>query len=346
MFDITKDMDLSFLSQALNDAPIKPIELIKQANVNTDYDQLPNDLFADPIAKQFPIYTPSEAAISALYIYKQASEIDEDVKQTVGEALENYGLTQLMPLLEGEKEMVKVASEENFLLPSKMKFPALDPDMLLKSASVANQNFDRMPLEDRVEVGTNLVKVAEEYEIDSKYLPKWAFVYGQKAACNLEKLSQELGIRHALTKNDNYKDMFESIKELHKQAGEIVFDSGINRKIVLDMIALDKEANVNYDEVNDPFVAVFNEFGAKPDEIEKTATDELATIGGVDFYKDDLAELIESPEGIKILGEDLYKNASENFDNINSESIIAELQSMPEAAQEAIADYLSQYVRD
>jgi len=346
MFDITNDMDLSFLSQALHDAPIKPVELIKQANVNIDYSQLPNDIFADPVEKKFPIHTPADAAISALYIYKQASEVDEDVKQRVANALEEYGLKELEPLLEGEKEMVKIASEEHFLLPSKLKFPALDPDMLLKSASAAETYFHVMPLSDKVELATNLVKTAEEFNIEPEKLPKWAFVYGQHAPCNLEKLAHELGVRYAYTKHEGYQDLFQELKGLFKTAGEISFDAGTNRSIVAKLIKLDKQANISYDELPDPFIIVFNEIDAQPEEISKTASDELVTIGGVDFYKDDLAELIMSSDGPAIIGEDLYKAAEEHYNVLDADAVISELQSLPKEAQELIAEYLVQYINE
>ena len=344
MFDITNDMDLSFLSQALSDAPIKPLELVKQANVNVDYNAMPSDVFADPIERKFPIHTPEDTAISALYIYKQASEVDEDTKQRVANAIEEHGLYGLEKLLQGEQEIVKTASAEHFLLPDKLKFPAVDPDMLMKSASAANSNFHLMPLEDKVEVATNLTKLAKEFNIESETLPKWAFVYGQKAACNLEKLAHELGARFQATQYQGYKELFDDLQELFKEAGEISFDAGANRSIALAIYNLDKEAGINYNEFNDPFVATFNEFDAEPEEIEKTATDEFVTIGGIDFYRDELEELIESPRGINVLGEDLYKSAEEHFNSADTEAVIAELQSMPNEAQELVADYIITHI--
>lgn len=346
MFDITNDMDLSFLSMALSSAPIKPVELVKTANVNADYSSLPSDLFADPVSKQFPIHTPADAAISSLYIYKQASEVDEMTIQKVAESLESFGLEGLLPLLEGEQEMVKIASEENFLLPSKLKFPATDPMMLEKSASAANQFFDQMPLEDKVEVATNLIKVASEFDIDKNNLPKWAFVYGQDASCNLEKVAQEIGYRYNTTGNNAYLNLHSAIKNLYKEAGEISFDAGTNRRIALDLMEIDRASGVNYDEITDPFATVFNDISSAPEEIEKTAMDEQVTIGGVNFYKDTLSDFIESSQGAQIIGEDLYKSAAETYQSTDADAVIAQLQSLPEIAQETFADYLSQYVKD
>jgi len=343
MFDITNDKDLSYLQMVLHDAPVKPLELIKQANVDVDYDNAPEDIFADPIEKKFPVHTPADAAISALYIYKQASEIDPDVKENVRAALEEYGLNDLTTLLEGEKEFVKTASEADFLLPSKMKFPAMNKEMLEKSASVIATNLHRMDLSDKVETATNLVKVAREMGYDDSEIPQWAFVYGQEAACNLHKVAMALGVRHAVTQNEGYVEVMNKVKELHKQAGDVSYDTALNRGICLEIFNLDKEAGVSYRDVEDPFEVVFNTIDKQTGEIEKTASEEKVTIGDVEFYKDDLVEFFESEDGMNIIGEDLRKEASEKGD-YSGEAVIAILQGLPKEAQEVLADLLTGYV--
>jgi len=346
MFDVTNDKDLSFLHMAIYDAPVKPLDLIKQANVDVDYENAPSDIFADPIEKKFPIHTAPDAAISALYIYKQASEVEPDVKENVRAALEEYGLHDLTTLLEGEKEFIKTASESDFLLPSKMKFPALDKDMLEKSASVIATNLHKMPLSDKVETATNLVKVAREMGYSDEEIPQWAFVYGQEAACNLHKVASALGVRHAITQNEGYSEIMGRVKELHKQAGDVSYDASLNRGICLEIFNLDKEAGVNYNEVEDPFQVVFNTIDKETGEIEKTASEEKVSIGGVDFYKDDLVDFFESQDGIRIIGDDLYKEASESSQTgeYSGEAVITVLQELPKEAQEMVAELLAGYV--
>ena len=340
MYDITNDTNLEFLQDAIYSAPVKPLELIKTANVNIDYDNAPADIFADPVERKFPIHTPADAAISALYIYKQASVVDDDVKQNVEQVLREYGLDELTILLNGEQEMEKVASDEEFLLPSKRKFPAFNPDMLEKSAAAIEQNWNIMPLADKVEAATNLVKVASEMDME---VPVWAKIYGQQTACNLHKVASELGVRYALTQHEGYKEVMDKVKSLYKQAGEpIIYDTALARGIVFQIWDLDKVANVSYEDVNDPFVVVFNEPYAEEPEMEKVASDETVTIGGVEFYKDSLVDFFESSDGVQFLGDDLYKQASEP--EYNGENAIAVVLSLPAEAQEVIASALTDSV--
>ena len=346
LIDINNDENMSFFAHAFEVAPVKPIELLKQANVNDVSETSPADIFADPVDKKFPIHTPDHAAVSAVYLYKQASQADDDTLQRTADALHEFGLDDLIPLLDGEIEMVKTAAEHDFLLPSKMKFPVVDEVSLEKTASVVKQHLNVMPVEDRVEIATNLVKVASEFGKNVEELPTWALVYGQEMASDLRKVASELAMRYAATEHPGYQEIGRELQKRASVAGPVVQNQALNRGIALQIHLLDKEAGLSERDFNDAFVTVFNstpkpkEPTANPD-LSKLAGYDIMNIGGFDFDTKELEEYLGTPEAMNAIGEDLYKQASADQE-ITGENVLAEILDLPEEAQEALGMIFNQ----
>jgi len=342
MVDITNDKDLSFLAIAIETAPIKPLELLKTANVEEPFEEYSNDVFADPINKQFPIHTPEHTAISALYLFKQANEVDLDTKERVKDALNEWGISDLSVLLDGEQPLTKMASSDLYLMPSKNKFPVYDVEGLTKVASVVGGYLNTMSVSDRVEVSSNLIKTAEEFGVSLEEIPQWALVYGQALSSDLHKTAEAISVRHAITNHDGYKNILTKIAKLKNKVGDISYDPEINRGIAFEMMELDKVAGVTYEDVPDVFISVFNSTKQKEKDesvLSKIASEEGVVIGDTEFYKSDVIDFIENNNAVDVFGEDLCKEASNNG-NIDAEYLLQNVCDLPYEAQVVIAEGL------
>ena len=350
LIDINNDEGMTFFAHAFEVAPVKPVELLKQANVNDVDESAPLDVFADPVNKKFPVHTPDHAAVSAIYLYKQASQADDDTLQRTADALHEFGLDELIPLLDGEIEMVKTAAEHDFLLPSKMKFPVVDEASLEKTASTVKQYLNVMPVEDRVEVATNLVKVASELGKDKDELPVWALVYGQEMASDLRKVASELAMRYAATEHPGYQEIGRELQKRASIVGPVVQNQALNRGIALQIHMLDKEAGLSDKDFNDAFVTVFNTTPSPKEEmptpdLSKLAGFDIVNIGGYDFDTKEIVEFLGTSQSMDMLGEDLYKQASADQE-LTGENVLAEIFELPEEAQEAVGMILHQQLNN
>ena len=332
MIDVIRDNELKLFAEAFEVFPVKDTDLVKKAHVEaSDWENAPSDMFADEENRMFPIATPADAFMSAVYLYKQAEEADQKVVERVVDALRGFGLDEVAAELEPADEMPKVASDDVFLLRSKRKYPVVDEATLEKSAQAIARDFAKMRLDEKMEVAENLVKVAAEYNQD---VPELIKRYARQANCDLDKLAQHLQARYVSTGHDGYKEVMNAVRELYKQAGQIVSDEEINNAIVKAVYDVDKEANPDADA--DAVLAVYNTFDTG--EMEKEAQSEEIEIAGVVFDKNDLEQELEK-RAEEIFGEDFVKAAEEM--NVEKIDLVKEL---PVESQEAFVRYIKQFV--
>ena len=332
MKDILRDEDLSLFAEAFEVFPIKRTELVKQAHIEADdWNNAPSDMFADEENRMFPIATPADAFVSAVYLYKQAEDVDDAVRERVIEALKGFGLEDVARELHPPQEMPKVASDDLFLLCSKRKYPVVDEATLHKSAQAVARDFAKMRLDEKMEVAENLVKVASEY---NQEVPDIIKRYARQANCDLDKLAHYLQARYISTGHEGYKEVMEAVRELYKEAGQIVADEEVNNAIVKAVWDVDKEAQPDTDA--DAVLAVYNTFDTS--EIEKVAEAEEIEIAGSVFDKSELEYELEK-RAEEIFGEDFVKVAAEL-----QKEYLELVQELPLEDQKAFVRYIKQFV--
>jgi len=131
---------------------------------------------------------------------------------------------------------------------------------------------------------------------------------------------------------------------LQRTYGDVIGEPGVLRKIAFDIYAIDRDNGIAYDNVMDPFLVVFNT-DKEPSYLDKEASvniEHTVNIGGTEFYKDEVVDIIEGINAPYVLDEDLYKQASE--EGFDGEQVLQIIQSLPKEAQEIIADRIRKYI--
>lgn len=337
MIDIQNDDELVVLKSKLADpANVHAIELLKQASIDADFDDIVDSAFADAENRKFPIFSPEMATISALYMQDQ--DVDPLVKEACDNSLREWDIQGISTTMLNKEASVKELPIEMFLLPSKKKLPVVDKETLEKSASALSGYFGQLSVSDKVEACSNLYKRATtEFGIKPEDLGEDVIRYAQEAACDLHKLAMSVNERSAETGYKEYAPMIRKIASLKEElGGSISFDKNLNSGIALELFTLDKQANAL--DLFDAVYDVFNTPFLKEDPLEKVATIETFEFGGQEIGLNKLADF--SLDEVKdIMGD----SASEIFDgeNITQEKLDTFQSKYPSSATRDLANFIS-----
>jgi len=349
--DIQTDESLAELAAFIPESnlPKEAISLIKQANLDCEYGDLIKEAFADEENRMFPIYSPEETVLSAIYINNQTKEVPNIVKEACQNSLNEWGIEYIKI----EAPLKKTASadvnmEEVMLLPSLGKLPAVDTNMLMKSAAVLSSHFNTLSVAQKVEGSVQLKKFAAKYgvsmtEFDSKFN-----IYGLDANCDLGKLASDVSARIALSKTREDKDEYQAL--LGKMAeyknvcgGMISSDKEINTSIAYELLELDKTAELNshFDAIRDTFNSVSYETNGG---LQKIASEDIREpedikIGG---YNISLVKIASIPEDIASNILSSFPERIVEDGGINIERLESSIVELPFSAQNEIAQMILQ----
>ncbi len=290
MTDIQNDEGMNILANRLKDQRNRPaVELLKTASIDTDFNDLVDESFADQENRRFPIFSPEFAVISALHM--QTQEVDPLVKQACSNALLDWKIEGISPECAYDKEDIGIPADR-FLMPHKLKLPVIDETSLEKSASVLNGIFDQLEIPEKMVASRKLYKFAtEEFGMDPTGLSANVVRYAQQSPCDLTKLASSVSSRYAETQNPKYQEFIVKIAALKEDIeGSVSFDTSINSGIALDLFKIDKESGLNqadaiYDTFNAPFM--INTEG----EMEKVATTNSIQVGRYSISENSLMKI-------------------------------------------------------
>ena len=209
-----------------------------------DIEKLPDSLFADPVNREYPIDTPKNTYLSAMYMYtdgavKTASEVSEEVRKSIKLASEMHGIgedVEKMAHLLGE-HIVKTAKENYH--PKTVKYAYISGDtgcfpinnaveISQASRDVANRIKD-IPLPIIKVACENILSAYNELsESEQKATPLSQTVkdYGNLYVKDCLKVAAACKQRYDMSKNDFYKEL-----------GEAALTEGKDNTVLLEKMA-------------------------------------------------------------------------------------------------------------
>jgi len=158
---------------------------------NAYLDQGENDArmdqaFAWQERRLFPIDSPDQAALSRVYMAKQAG-IPDEVLKTCDKALAIYGIE--LPLHE---KVAKVDDDSNYLLPQIKRFSVKTAEDVGLAAEAIERNQRRMSVDDQATATLNLVKKAVDHQVR---VPAHMLKLAGMTVCDTQALRDWLDVR-------------------------------------------------------------------------------------------------------------------------------------------------------
>lgn len=251
---LTRFTDSSFktlVREVRSNPEIEP--LVKQASIDSDeIDSLPNSSFAWESRRLFPIHSPADAALSLLYLEKNAEEIPDYVRENIDKALDIYDVK--VPEITVEK--TASAPEPYYLLPDRERWNVSSPDTIKLAENALNSRVSELGFIEKTAAAVRLVNRAQEYgeSVDYPTLQKAGMV-----ASDLNITRDWLFARAEAS--DTHRDAFVKLAASLDALEPLCYDRYALIKLANTIDALDKEAKLEYRynrTIPDPVETVFN----------------------------------------------------------------------------------------
>lgn len=347
-FDVQNDEELLKLSELLPQVENRELlSIVGEADLGMKYDELIKQAFADQENRAFPVYTPADTIISALYINDQYQDVPEMIKEACQEALDEWGITEIKIEAPIEKIASTIVPEDVFLFPEQEKLPATDRTMLMKSASIAKTHIKTLSPLEKVTAAHQMVKIAGELGVPLNELPSEFQPYAMASDCHFVKLSQHITERLSVTESpdtqEGYRGLLRKLSQYAEEAGSMVSsDTDINTGIANELILLDKEAGLM--NVFDALQDTFNQFNPTWGEDltkEASETEDIIPIGGYELPLQKIA-CISDADIITMFGEEFAKEITSDG-SLDVDMLEKVAEDLPANAQSKIGRSLSQF---
>jgi hypothetical protein len=162
VIDQTNDAGFATLRVIVDQYP-QLREMSKTAEMSEDeFAALPDDAFAWPAQRRFPIHNAEHTAISLGY-RKHAGAVPAEVDHLLKTAASVYSIDAKM--FSKPKPLEKIANSSTFLLQEKKRFLVKCAEDVPVAERVLYSRYKELPVNDRAEAMQNLVKVAAHYGV-------------------------------------------------------------------------------------------------------------------------------------------------------------------------------------
>lgn len=301
IIDQFSDPGFKLLSQRIRQFP-EVDGLIKSAELNDDDNEKRADTsFAWKERRLFPIDDAAQAALSRVYMEKQAG-IPDEVYAICDKALELYGIE--MPLQ--EKVAKKVVDLTEYLLPDIKRFRVKTAEDVHTASEAIVRNNRKMDTDTKAEASINLTKIAVGM---GEKLPTDILKFAGMTMCNTGILRDWLEARSSATLDPQIMHGYQKLAEEVYQLPTLCGDRNELVKVAAVIQELDKAADLEKHygrRLLDPLLTVFN---------TEKVSDELMPLAGRQVPMDRMLSV--DPEIYKdVFGDDL---AAEFIDEITGE---------------------------
>jgi hypothetical protein len=299
-------------------------EHIKTAALDLDENEdRPDTAFAWQERRLFPIDSADQAALSRLYIHKQASAVPEDVVALCDKALELYNVD--MPL-QVKTASAPVDDSRDYLLPQLKRWKVIDADGVKLASEAIMTNRRRMDTGSRATASVNLAKKAAEFGVP---LPKTILKMAGATMCDTKVLRDWLEARSTITTDAQIKFGYDKLAEEVDQMPLLVGDRDELIKVAAAIQELDESVNLDYfydQKIPDALDTVFN--------TEKMA-DEILSLAGRQVPLSTL-EAIDPDVYRDVLGDDLAEDFISSTGEIDEEQLKIVLPTVPRDLLQAL----------
>lgn len=138
-------------------------EMSKTAELDpSEFSGLPDNSFAWPGERKYPIHTKEHAALSLAYSKVAAAPVPSDVRLMLEKAADAYGISKDAfdnPVME------KKASSEFWLLPEKKRFRVASAEDVKVAEGLLHEKYAQLSVYDRAEAFLQLHKAAEHFNV-------------------------------------------------------------------------------------------------------------------------------------------------------------------------------------
>ena len=303
--------------------------LVKTASMDfEENEKVADSAFAWPERRLFRIDSPAHAALSRLFMEKQAEHIPMDVRSRCDKALDLFGVKLDLTVKLAASD---VPAYDDYLLPSVRRLLVRSKDDVKLAAEAIGNQLKKMDTRTRADACTRLVKKAAELD---QPVPMWVLKFAGFTMCDTEKLRDWIGARAEATTDAQLKFGYNKLAEELKPLPKFCGDRDELIKVASALRELDEAAGLEkfYDRsMLDPLSTVFN--------TEKLA-DDILTLAGKTVPLQDLLSI--DPEVYKdVFGEDLSGEFIDPTTNeIDAEKLKTILPTVPLDLQRTLASQM------
>jgi hypothetical protein len=163
--DQFSDPAFGLLFRQVNRMP-KLENFVKEASVESSEAQsLPDQAYAWPDERKFPIHTPHHAALSYAYFKAASEQMPPYVEANLKKALDVYQVPAEV-FTESEVKVAEELSDADYLIPDMKLFPIKTAAQVKRAQAQLVDHLQRLDLEHRATACANLVKKAQEFSVE------------------------------------------------------------------------------------------------------------------------------------------------------------------------------------
>jgi hypothetical protein len=321
VIDQFSDPSFLRLNQLTRQYP-QAVEHIKTAEMDPAQNEKRADTqFADPGNRKFPLDTPGHAALSRIYMEKQAG-VSQDVIDNCDKALDLYGIS--LDLTGVEK--VAADDSDDYLLPDIRRLRVKTAADVKDAAEAIQRDYKSMDIDSRARASTNLVKKAVEHNVK---LPPQILKFAGTTMCDTQVLRDWVLARTERTTDPNIHYGYTKLAEEAHQMPRYLSDRSELIKVAAAISELDEAAGLGkfYDRtLLDPLSTVFN--------TEKVA-DEMMDVAGQQVPLDRLLSL-DGDIYRDLIGDDLAAEFLDAEGNVDPEQFQVIWPTVPFDLQKAL----------
>jgi hypothetical protein len=321
--DQFSDPAFKFLYAAFTENPeVEPF--IKKASMDADENaRCPDSAFAWQERRLFRIDDPSHAALSKVYMSKQAN-IPAYVREACDKALDIYGVK-----LELKTAEAREPSDDDYMLPGKKRWLVQTPEHVKMADEAFRTHKRELGFEEKIQACVNLTKKAAAHSIR----PSSEVLRGAGLTmCDTGVLQDWVSARASATSNPVLREAYDKVASVVAQHPGIESKREELVKVAATLDELDRAAGFGPmygTKLPDPMDSVFN--------TDKLA-DEIMTLAGRQVPLETLMQI--DPEIYKdVFGEDLAGEFIEGED-IDPEQLKIILPTVPLDLQKALVSQL------
>lgn len=300
------------------------VERVKEAEVQEEeLATLPNDAFAWPEKRAFPVHTPEHTVFSRVY-RENTINVPPHVDKTLKEASEVYGLDE--NLFTRPKVAAAVDNPDDYLLPDLRRLPCRNAEQVKLAEEKLLAGYTKLSVETRALACRRLIEKAAAFEV--KLNPLMRKLAGFTVSST--RVMREWIEARREAAPDLYKTAYQKLADGLKGLPPEIRDREQLIKVAETLCELDKKAGLqkHYDrKLPDPLMTVFN-------------TDKFAgpgiTLGSKFISMDRLASYPATFYG-DILGSDFVREASDNRGGVDPQKLAMILETLPSDMKSMLA---------
>jgi len=321
LIDQFNDVGFRMLNQCISEFP-EAEDFVKEAMLDPDENEKrAQSAFAWPEERLFPIDSPHMAALSRIYIEKQASAVPKRVVETCQKALDLFGVD--LPLR--RKEAAVEPRNFNYLLPHLKRFSVFSQEDVKLASEAILRNNRKLSFTDKIMASVKLTKLSADHNVE---LPKKILKLAGTTMCSTPQLRDWIEVRAMVTSDPDISVGFSKLAEAVNEMPALVSDRDELTKLAVTLHEMDEAAGLTklYDtKLLNPVETVFN--------TEKIADDMIEVAGRMV----PLETLLSIPVNVyrDIFGDDLVEEFVDE-DEIDPEKLKVIFPTIPLDLQKAL----------